>query len=252
MKVIGIIPARYKSSRFPGKPLALILNKPMIIWVCEIVEKALGKENTYVATDDKRIEETVFKHGYKVVLTSENCLTGTDRLWEVAQKIDADIYVNIQGDEPTLDPNEILRIVEVKKQNPDFVVNGMTRILDKEDPANLNLPKVLVNNKNELIYMSRLPIPGVKGSGTPNYFKQVCIYAFNFDELKAYGTCTEKAYYEKFEDIEILRFFDLNKKIKMVETKATSLAVDVPEDIMAVESALQSQIFKLGTTTRKQ
>jgi 3-deoxy-manno-octulosonate cytidylyltransferase (CMP-KDO synthetase) len=242
MKVIGIIPARYKSSRFPGKPLALILNKPMIIWVCEIVEKALGKENTYVATDDKRIEKTVLEHGYKVVMTSVNCLTGTDRLWEVAQKIEADIYVNIQGDEPTLDPKEILRIVEVKMQNPDFVVNGMTKITEKEDPSNVNLPKVLVNNKNELIYMSRLPIPGVKSSGTPTYFKQVCIYAFNYNELKAYGTCIEKAYYEKFEDIEILRFFDLDKRIKMVETKATSLAVDVPEDIDAVESTLQNYL----------
>lgn len=240
MKVIGIIPARYKSSRFPGKPLALILNRPMIIWVCEIVEKALGKENTYVATDDKRIEKTVLEHGYKVVMTSENCLTGTDRLWEVAQKIEADIYVNIQGDEPTLDPKEILRIVEVKKQNPDFIVNGMTKILENEDPANVNLPKVLVNNKNELIYMSRLPIPGIKSSGTPTYYKQVCIYAFNYDELKAYGTCSEKVYYEKFEDIEILRFFDLEKSIKMVETKANSLAVDVPEDIFFVEKVLEN------------
>ena len=239
MKVIGIIPARYKSSRFPGKPLALILNKPMIIWVCEIVEKALGKENTYVATDDDRIEEVVTQHGYKVVMTSENCLTGTDRLWEVAQKIEADIYVNIQGDEPMLDPDEILKIIEVKKQYPAFIVNGMTKILDNEDPSNVNLPKVLVNNKNELIYMSRLPIPGIKSKGTPIYYKQVCIYAFTYDELKAYGTCNEKAVYEKFEDIEILRFFDLDKKIKMVETKASSLAVDVLEDIVAVESAIQ-------------
>lgn len=238
MKVIGIIPARYKSSRFPGKPLALILNKPMIIWVCEIVEKALGKENTYVATDDDRIEEVVTQYGYKVVMTSENCLTGTDRLWEVAQQIEADIYVNIQGDEPMLDSAEILKIIEVKKQYPDFIVNGMTKLLDNEDPANINLPKVLVNNKNELIYMSRLPIPGIKSKGTPNYYKQVCIYAFSYDELKAFGTCYEKAVYEKFEDIEILRFFDLDKRIKMVETKASSLAVDIPEDIYSVEAAL--------------
>jgi 3-deoxy-manno-octulosonate cytidylyltransferase (CMP-KDO synthetase) len=241
MKVIGIIPARYKSSRFPGKPLALILNKPMIIWVCEIVEKALGKENTFVATDDKRIEKTVLEHGYNVVMTSENCLTGTDRLWEVAQKNEADIYVNIQGDEPTLDSNEILRIVEVKKQYPNFVVNGMTKITENEDPSNVNLPKVLINNKNELIYMSRLPIPGVKSNGKPTYYKQVCIYAFNFNELEAYGTCKEKAYYEKFEDIEILRFFDLGKKIKMVETMTTSLAVDCPSDLNVVESFLKKK-----------
>jgi len=244
MKVIGIIPARYKSSRFPGKPLALILNKPMIIWVCEITEKALGKENTFVATDDDRIKKVVESYGYNVVMTSDNCLTGTDRLWEVAQKIPADIYVNIQGDEPTLDPNEIIRFVEVKKNNPDFIINGMTKITEEENPENVNLPKVLVNNKNDLIYMSRLPIPGIKSSGTPTYFKQVCIYAFNYNELKAYGTCKEKAYYEKLEDIEILRFFDLRIKIKMVETKLTSLAVDIPEDVEIVEKYFKRLYIK--------
>ena len=238
MKVIGIIPARYKSSRFPGKPLTLLLNKPMIIWVCEIVEKALGKENTYVATDDSRIQKTALDYGYNVVMTSENCLTGTDRLWEVAQQIDADIYMNIQGDEPTLDPEEIRRIANIKKQYPDFIINGMTKLTESEDPNNINIPKVLVNKDNELIYMSRLPIPGIKSSGLPTYLKQVCIYAFDYEELQAYGTCTQKAEYEKFEDIEILRFFDLGKSIKMVETKASSLAVDVPEDIKKVEAEL--------------
>lgn len=240
MKVIGIIPARYKSSRFPGKPLALILNKPMIIWVCEIVEKALGKENTFVATDDKQINSIVSSYGYNVIMTSESCMTGTDRLWEVAQQVKADIYVNIQGDEPTLDPNEILSIIELKKQNPGFIINGMTRILDSEDPENINIPKVLVNIDNELIYMSRLPIPGVKSTGNPVYYKQVCIYAFNYEELKAFGKCSQKAYYEQFEDIEILRFFDLGKRIKMAETKASSLAVDIPEDILIVEKFLKN------------
>jgi len=221
------------------RPLALILNKPMIIWVCEITEKALGKENTFVATDNDRIKEVVESYGYNVVMTSDNCLTGTDRLWEVAQKIKADIYVNIQGDEPTIDPNEIIRFVEAKKKYPDFIINGMTKITEDENPENVNLPKVLVNNKNDLIYMSRLAIPGIKGEGIPVYYKQVCIYAFNYNELKAYGNCSAKAYYEKFEDIEILRFFDLNKKIKMVETDASSLAVDVPNDIKKTEDFLK-------------
>lgn len=241
MKVVGIIPARYKSSRFPGKPLTLILNKPMIIWVCEITEKAIGKENTFVATDDSQIKSVVEEYGYNVVMTSEDCLTGTDRLWEVAQKIEADIYINIQGDEPTLDPNEIIRIVDVKKENPQYIINGMTKLTSEEDPKNINIPKVLVNNNNELIYMSRLPIPGIKSSGKPEYYKQVCIYAFNYEELKAYGSYNQKAYYEKFEDIEILRYFDLGKRVKMVETKTTSLAVDLPEDVIAVERYLSRQ-----------
>ncbi|WP_163716136.1 3-deoxy-manno-octulosonate cytidylyltransferase [Mangrovibacterium lignilyticum] len=238
MKIIGVIPARYKSSRFPGKPLALILEKPMIIWVCEIVEKALGRENTFIATDDERIRGLVSEYGYNVIMTSSHCLTGTDRIWEVAQKIEADIYINIQGDEPLLDPNEIVHFIEMKKKHADYVINGMVKISDSEDPNNINLPKVLTNKNNDLIYMSRLPIPGVKANGKPVYYKQVCIYAFSFNELKAFGTQGKKADYEKFEDIEILRFFDLGIKIKMVETQSSSLAVDIPKDVIAVEKAL--------------
>lgn len=242
MKVIGLIPARYKSSRFPGKPLIKILDKPMIIWVCEIVERALGRENTYVATDDEKIDELVRRFGYNTIMTSETCLTGTDRLWEAAQKIDADIYVNIQGDEPTLDPKEILNVVEAKKNNMDIIVNGMTKLTESEDPCNINIPKVLVNKFNELIYMSRLPIPGVKNNGEePDYYKQVCIYAFTFEELKLYGECIQKANYEKYEDIEILRFFDLGKKIQMIEMNVSSLAVDTPEDVNLVEAWLSRE-----------
>lgn len=240
MKIIGIIPARFKSSRFPGKPLALILGKPMIIWVCEIVEKALGIENTFVATDDERIASIVIENGFQVIMTSEDCKTGTDRLWDAAQKIDADIYLNIQGDEPMLNPNEIIRILNVKKEYPDYIINGMAPLMFDESPTNVNIPKVLTNKYNDLIYMSRLPIPGIKSSGKPIYYKQVCIYAFNYNQLKVFGSCAEKTYYESFEDIEILRFFDLGFKIKMVEMTSTSLAIDIPEDISMVEKAIQN------------
>ncbi|SFZ90128.1 3-deoxy-manno-octulosonate cytidylyltransferase (CMP-KDO synthetase) [Flaviramulus basaltis] len=240
MRKIGIIPARYKSSRFPGKPLVKIAGIPMIIRVAEIVSEALGKENTYVATEDDRIKEVVEKHGFNVIMTSESCLTGTDRVWEVAQKIDADVYLNIQGDEPLLNPLDILKIAKEKENFPNYVINGMIDIGPDEDPNNINLPKVLVNNKNELIYMSRLPIPGIKdlSKGRPIYKKQVCIYAFNYEELKSFGESSEKAAYENYEDIEILRFFDFLIPIKMVETSSSSLAVDVFEDVKKVEMAI--------------
>lgn len=247
MKIIGVIPARYKSSRFPGKPLVKLLGKPMIIWVCELVEKALGKENTWVATDDERIKHVVVEYGYQVIITSPNCLTGTDRLAEVASKIDADYYVNIQGDEPLLDPDDILNIIEVKKRNPNFVVNGMKALTAGEDPNNINIPKVLVNKDNSLIYMSRLPLPGIKeeSKGNPVFYKQVCIYAFNKQELKSFASMNKKALFEHYEDIEILRFFDLGIPIKMVETKGNSLAVDIPEDVAIVEAAiLKKQLNK--------
>ncbi|WP_340064170.1 3-deoxy-manno-octulosonate cytidylyltransferase [Ascidiimonas aurantiaca] len=245
MKVLGVIPARYKSSRFPGKPLALIDGVPMVIRVARIVEQALGKKNTYVATDDIRIKDQVESFGYKAVMTSDKCLTGTDRLWDFAQKTEADIYINIQGDEPMLNPMDILKISEAKKKTPDYVINGMCEIKD-EDISSVNIPKVLVNKDNQLIYMSRLPIPGIKDirKGIPGYYKQVCIYAFDYKDLKAFGKQNKKAKYEFFEDIEILRFFDLGVPIKMVETSGASLAVDVPEDILKIEKALKKSQTK--------
>ena len=113
-KIIGIIPARYNSSRFPGKPLIKILGKPMILWVAELSSKALGRENLFIATDDERIKNTVEAAGFKVVMTSNSLPTGTDRLAEVARNIKSDIYINIQGDEPTIDPNFITKVVEKK------------------------------------------------------------------------------------------------------------------------------------------
>ncbi|OMP32207.1 3-deoxy-manno-octulosonate cytidylyltransferase [Mangrovimonas sp. DI 80] len=244
MKCIGIIPARYKSSRYPGKPLVEILGVPMIIRVAEIVAKALGKENTFVATEDNRIKDVVERYGFKAVMTSDGCLTGTDRVWEVAQQIDADIYLNIQGDEPVLNPQDILNIAEQKIRFPNHVINGMINLDANEDPNNINLPKVLVNVNNDLVYMSRLPIPGIKDDSRvkPTYKKQVCIYAFNYNELKSFGESAEKAYYEQFEDIEILRFFDFSIPIKMVETTSSSLAVDVPEDVEKVEQFIKGNL----------
>jgi len=243
MKRIGVIPARYKSSRFPGKPLVEIVGIPMIIRVAKIVSDALGKENTYVATEDNRIKIVVESYGYNVVMTPDNCLTGTDRVWEVAKKIKADIYLNIQGDEPLLNPLDILRIADEKEKFPNHVINGMIDIDSEEDPTNINLPKVLINKQNELIYMSRLPIPGIKdfSKGNPIYKKQVCIYAFNYQELKKFGESSKKAEYEKYEDIEILRFFDFSIPIKMVETSTSSLAVDVVEDLLKVEQFLKTK-----------
>jgi 3-deoxy-manno-octulosonate cytidylyltransferase (CMP-KDO synthetase) len=240
MKVVGVIPARYKSSRFEGKPLATILGKPMIIYVVELTSKALGKENTYVATDDNRIKECVESCGYNVIMTSDNCLTGTDRLWDFAKQVKADIYINIQGDEPVLNPEDITKIVQEKLRFPNFVVNGMCDLDNTEDPASVNIPKVLVNKDNMLIYISRLPIPGQKDKKQQNpiYKKQVCIYAFTYRELQLFGETNNKTPYERAEDIEILRFFDLNIPVKMVQTSSFSLAVDVPGDIDQVEKFL--------------
>ena len=115
MKTIVIIPARYKSSRFPGKPLIRLLGKPMILWVADLCSTAIGKKNVFIATDDNEISNTITNEGYQAIMTSKDCLTGTDRLAEAAKKINADIYVNVQGDEPLVNPKDIQNIIEEKK-----------------------------------------------------------------------------------------------------------------------------------------
>ncbi|EAQ42174.1 3-deoxy-manno-octulosonate cytidylyltransferase [Polaribacter sp. MED152] len=241
MKIVGVIPARYQSSRFPGKPLVDLNGVPMIIRVANIVEKCLGKDNTYVATDDNRIKEVVEFHGFKAIMTSSDCLTGTDRVYDFSKQIKADIYVNVQGDEPLLNHKDIQKIINTKKINMKSVINGMCSLTSDENPHNVNIPKVVTNKFNDLLYMSRLAVPGIKNfknNVQPDYKKQVCIYAFSQEELQAYGSQKEKSVFEGFEDIEILRFFDLNIPIKMVETSGSSLAVDILEDVAKVEAVL--------------
>ena len=242
MKAIGVIPARYQSSRFPGKPLHPILGKPLVIWVCEKVAAALGKNATYVATDDDRIAQVVRKYGYKVVMTSSAHLTGTDRLAEVAQKVDADIYVNIQGDEPMINPKNILEVIEIKKEHPDQIINCMAPLLMDEDPTSVNIPKVVVDQYNQLLYMSRSAIPGNKKAkySSQDFLKQICIYGFNKEELDLFRENPEKTPLESHEDIEILRFLELGRTIKMHRVNSGSLAVDVPEDVKKVENALSN------------
>jgi len=243
MKSIVVIPARYKSSRFPGKPLVKLLGKPMILWVAELSAQAVGSDNVYVATDDERIATEVKNAGYQVVMTSEQALTGTDRLAEVAQQIDADIYINVQGDEPLVDPLDIIKVIEAKKQYPDDVINGVCLLGEHEEPNNINIPKVIFTEDKRMIYMSRQAIPGFKDNdNAPScFYKQVCIYAFSQQELLKYGAFGRKSTIEKSEDIEILRFLEWSQTIRLVETNPGSLAVDVLEDIKHVEEALSKK-----------
>ena len=244
MKAVIIIPARYQSSRFPGKPLKKILNKEMIIWVAEECAKVLGKKLVYIATDDERIHATVKTFGFQTISTSKNCLTGTDRVAEASKKINSAIYINVQGDEPLVKPRDIKSILNEKLKYPKHVICGYTEILKNENPLNKNIPKVVLNEKNELIYISRSLVPGSKDKNLSikkKYFKQVCIYAFNKHELDKYYSFKKKTTTERLEDIEILRFFDLNKKIKMVKTTSGSLAVDEKNDIKKIERLIKKK-----------
>lgn len=245
MNTIIVIPARYRSSRFPGKPLIKLLNKPMIQWVAELSSRVVGKEKVYIATEDIKIKKAVTKMGYKVLMTSKNCLTGTDRLAEVAKKIKADIYVNVQGDEPLVKPKDIKKVINLKKKYFNDVINAYTLMKKGEDPKSKNYPKVIFTEDKRLIYISRQPLPGFKDlkNSRINFYKQVCIYAFNRKELIAFRNFRRKSILEKHEDIEILRFLELKKNIRLVETKSESVAVDIPADINRAEGSLSKLWF---------
>ena len=163
MKILIIVPARYNSSRFPGKPLKKINNKEMILWVLEACKKVQNKKiDLMVATDERKIFNFVKKKNFKGIMTSRSCLTGTDRVAEVAKKIKANIYINVQGDEPLVKASDIKKIINSKKRNPKKIICGYTKINKNENVENINIPKVILNKKGELIYISRAPIPSSK------------------------------------------------------------------------------------------
>jgi len=236
-----VIPARYASTRFPGKPLTPLLGKPMILWVAELSARAVGQEHVYVATEDKRIVEVVEGAGFQALMTSKAALTGTDRLAEAAGMIDYDIYVKVQGDEPLVNPEDIKRCVVLKSERPDLIANGFSWLGADEDPNNVNIPKVITTEDDVMVYMSRVALPGFKDAknAPTNYKKQVCIYGFSRDELAAFLAFGRKGELEACEDIEILRFVELGHKVLMYETSPGTMAVDVVGDVAPVETALR-------------
>ena len=182
-----IIPARFNSSRYPGKPLVLLAGKPLIVWVCELSSKAVGNQNVFVATDSTEIKGVVQNNGYQTIMTSQTAPTGTDRIAEALEleSLEYDIIVNVQGDEPMVDPQDILRVIDLKSENSDRVINCFSYLTEKESVHSKNIPKVVINEKNELVYISRSPIPGCKTSEltSKQYKKQVCIYGFSKQDL---------------------------------------------------------------------
>lgn len=246
MKIIGVIPARYKSSRFPGKPLADICGKPMIWWVYQQCKKVKDFDEVYVATDDEKIYNTCEVLGIRAVMTSESHRTGTDRIGEVAQKIPADLIVNIQGDEPLLEPDTIAAAIRPFYSNSDLQIsNLMTRITDPIDVVNFTVAKVITNKDGIGVYLTRAMAPYPKGSLEFNYYKQVCVYGFKPEALQFYcdyGMTYGKAKIEAVEDIEILRFIENGFKVQYIEVDSESVAVDTPNDLAKVRKIVEKKI----------
>lgn len=237
-----VIPARYKSSRFPGKPLTLIDGVEMIVRVWRRCCEAFPAEAVYVATDDQRIADCCSKHGIQVVMTPDTCKTGTDRVYEASLSIGADMYINVQGDEPLVSPEDLRTVLEYAKAHPGRIVNAYASILSAEDFESPNVPKLVFRPDGRLLYMSRAPIFSNKEQQFRGGYRQVCIYAFPREPLRAFYEqgLTGKTPLEESEDIEILRFLEMDYEVQMVGVSAVSIAVDVPADVAKVERFLAS------------
>ncbi|HIT06302.1 MAG TPA: 3-deoxy-manno-octulosonate cytidylyltransferase [Candidatus Scybalocola faecipullorum] len=245
MTVAGMIPARYASSRFPGKPLADISGRPMLWWVYQRCMASKLLNEVYVVTDDTRICEACRVYHMKSVMTSKAHQTGTDRIGEAAGRIPADIYVNIQGDEPMLEPHVIDKAIEpMLVDNKLQVTNLMTAIKNPVDVVNFTVPKVIVNKDNVGIYLTRSAAPYPKGSLDYSYYKQVCVYGFRPQALRffcEYGKTFGKARMEAVEDIEILRFIENGYKVQYILVDSDTIAVDTPKDLEKVRKLIWDQ-----------
>lgn len=243
MNFIGIIPARYQSSRFPGKPLAVIKKKPMIQWVYENVSKAI--EHIWVATDDERIAKTVSSFGGNVVNTNKNHQSGTDRCAEAARIISEqhqfDVVVNIQGDEPFIQPGQIETIKNCFITDDVKIATLVKRIDTAEELFNPNRPKVVLDKHNNALYFSRSAIPYFRGEKEENWIKMntywghVGMYAFRSDVLQEITRLNQSSL-ELSESLEQLRWLENGYKIRTAETKVDTIGIDTPEDL---EAALQ-------------
>ncbi len=236
MKVLGVIPARYASTRFPGKALADLLGKPMIQYVYERAKKAKTINTLVVATDDQRIFDSVRDFGGEVAMTAQHP-TGTDRIAEIAGRFDAEILVNVQGDEPLIEPAMIDEAVHPLLEDNNVDLSTLVhRISSEEEHLNPNVVKVVLDKKGFAMYFSRSPIPYIKSGAwqleIPIY-RHVGLYVYRRHALLSFAQMPPAAF-ESIEGLEQLRFLENGFRMKVIETKYKSIGVDTPEDLEKV------------------
>ena len=239
MNYLIVIPARLKSTRLPNKPLIKILGKEVLLRTYErCLAVVKDSKKIIIATDHESIISFCKEHKMNAIMTSGLCLTGTDRVSKKKKKIHADLYINVQGDEPILDLNDLEKFIDIACQNPKIVYNGYAEIKDKNNYFSPNIPKVIFHTKTKnLIYMSRAAIPANKKFSFEKAWKQVCIYAFPKESLLAFSK-NGKTPLEAIEDIEVLRFLELGYRVQMIPLSGNGISIDVPEDIKKVEGYL--------------
>ena len=242
MRVVGVIPARLKSERFPEKPLANIYGYPMIEWVYKRAKLCNEIDKIVVATDDLKIFNCVESFGGNVVMTSSECPSGTDRVGEVAKKLNCDVVINIQGDEPLVDPYSLKKLVSVFAENEDLkMATLITKIDKKKELNNKNIVKVVVDKENYALYFSRSEIPFLRNFEFKDFtfYKHIGIYGYDREFLLKFLSM-KKGVLEEAESLEQLRAIENGTRIKCaVVEKWYGVSVDVPSDVEKVEREIK-------------
>ena len=240
-KIVVIIPARYNSTRFEGKPLAEINGKPMIYHVYQRSKMAKCVDDVIVATDDERIKNVVEEFNGKVVMTSNEHKSGTDRIAEVARNIDADIIVNVQGDEPLIEPKAIEQaIMPLIDDENVMMCTLMTKITNEAEYGDPNIVKVVTDNKGFALYFSRSLIPYPREKERLKIYKHIGIYVYRKDFLLEFANL-QPTQLEQIECLEQLRVLENGFKIKVIETNYDSISVDTPRDLEIVQNIMNIQ-----------
>jgi 3-deoxy-manno-octulosonate cytidylyltransferase (CMP-KDO synthetase) len=241
MKTIGVIPARWASTRFEGKVLADLNGKPMIQHVWERSKQSECLDDLIIACDDQRIVKAAEQFGAKVVLTDANHISGTDRIAEVVELLDGNIIVNIQGDEPLICPAIIDSLVKSLRDDPSCSMGTIIKVInDKKELQDPNIVKVVINGEMNALYFSRSGIPyDREGEGEIIYYKHLGIYAYQREFLLSYKNLP-KSNLEKAECLEQLRALEYGYRIKTVITDLDTIGVDTPEDLKKAELLLKS------------
>lgn len=242
MKILGVIPARYGSTRFMGKPLVLLQGRPLIQWTIEGAKKSKLISDLIVATDDDRIKLAAEAVGCKVVMTASDLPSGSDRIHAAIKNIDCDVVVNIQGDEPLVTGSLVDRLAQVFVDEPEMDMATLAHPISEEELQSLNAVKVVMNYKDEALYFSRFPMPysRLKAAEIGNYqgcLKHIGMYAYSRKFLQKFCE-SPQALIEQAESLEQLRALYLGAKIKVVRVNEPSIGVDTPEDLQKLEEIL--------------
>jgi 3-deoxy-manno-octulosonate cytidylyltransferase (CMP-KDO synthetase) len=241
--VLVVIPARHASSRFPGKPLAVIAGKPMIQHVVERVRIAKLPSRIVVATEDQRIKDAVEKFGAEAILTRHDHRTGTDRVAEVAAHLPAEIYINVQGDEPLINPGTVDAVAAAMAEDESIqLATPCSAITHQNEIMDPNVVKVVQDFDANALYFSRAPIPWVRDTGAKvaaSHCKHIGLYGYRRAALLEYPTLPPGEL-ERIEQLEQLRWLENGFRIHMVETEYDAVSVDVPADVERVEKLLSA------------